>query len=124
MSSTIALLLQIVSILAANNSYWTRCGGAQNRTGLTDEELLPLLLSNNPTLTLEDLDYTLKCGLRKGALRQGIMGPACVLNGVTTGEYFVNTNMLYENNANSVFLQVVPGLPIPKAYRQMPFVIY
>jgi hypothetical protein len=123
-SLTLGLLSEIVTILAANNSYWVLCGGAQKRIGLSNTELLPLLLKNGPHWNIEVVDQILNVGLKLGTLRQQTTGPDCVTGIMTNGEYFINTNMLFENNANKYFKTIVPGLPAPKLFRQTPFVIY
>ena len=123
-SLTLSLLEEIVTILVSNNSYWALCGGAQNRTGLTALELLPILLNNGPHWDINLVEQILKIGLKFGTLRQQTTGPDCITGMTTNGEYFVNTNMLFENNINKYFQSILPKLPAPKLHRQTPFVIY
>ena len=119
MSSTdqkLALVGEIVALLYANNSMWCKCGGAQTRTGLTPEQLLPLLQASDPSVNWDAtlLDQMLAYGKRIGALRQQSIGSsACVLDVSASLQYFVNCNMLFENNLNRVFLSIIPGLPSP-----------
>jgi hypothetical protein len=110
---TLHLLAEIIVILSNNNSYWSLCGGAQNRVGLTSAELLPLLEDNNPIWTELLLSQILKIGLRLGTLRQQKIGSKCVTSSSTNGQYFINLNMLSENNINTYFKSIINNLPQP-----------
>ena len=123
-STNLNLLGEIVSVLAENNSYWSLCGGAQNRTGLTDEEILSILLTHGPHWDLILVQQILKFGLKMGTLRQQRTGPDCLTGAVTNGEYFINANMLFENNANNYFKTLIPGLNGPKIFSSAPLVRY
>jgi hypothetical protein len=123
-AASLALLSEMVSVLYQNNSIWALCGGAGTRTGLTSEELLTQLNAINSEWDAALVTVILRLGMRMGTLRQQRMGPSCVTGLVITGQYFVNWNMLFENNANAIFRTVIPNLPAPQLYTQHPFVIY
>lgn len=125
MSSTLLpLLAEIVSVLMATNSFWSKCGGAQDRVGLTNVQIYDALVQSDPNWSQTLVDQVLRYGMRLGTLRQQTTGPNCITGITTTGAYYINTNMLFENNANYYFQSMMSGLPAPQLHRQMPFVIY
>ena len=124
MSSSISLLSEMVSVLYRNNAIWVLCGGAGNREGLSPDDLLTQLNAINVEWDETLVTQILRLGMKMGALRQQRSGPNCVTGLVLTNQYFLNWNMLFENNANAVFRTVVPALPSPHLYPQHPFVTY
>lgn len=102
------LLAEVVQVLADSNAYWNKCGGAGTRTGLSFDDLLTTLQWTSSLLA-----SILQYGLKLGTLRQSTVGPRCLTGIESSGQYFVNTNMLYENNANTYFLSVLPWLHGP-----------
>lgn len=118
----LVLLNDVLSVLYRNNSIWALCGGAQKRVGMSPESLLESLGSGWDASTLNSV---LRYGKQIGALRQQMQGNGtCPTDVIPTLNYFINWNMLFENNINRVFLTVIPSLPQPHLHRQMPFVIY
>lgn len=119
------LLGDIVSILHARGANWCLCGGAVIDTGLTDEELLPLLQEIDPLWTIELVDKILSCGKKLGTLRQQTVGSAsCVLNVSAAPQYFINCNMLNENPLNYTFSPIVPNLPQRPFHKSQPQPMY
>jgi hypothetical protein len=123
-NTLLPLLAEIVSVLITTNSFWSKCGGAQDRVGLTNVQVYDALVQLDPNWTQTLVDQVLRYGMRLGTLRQQTTGPNCVTGIMTTGAYYINTNMLFENNANFYFQSMMSGLPAPKLHRQMPFIMY
>jgi hypothetical protein len=122
--TSLDLLTDILVVLKSTNSFWAKCGGAQNRTGQTPEEILVTLQEVDPEWTLSLVRSILKLGLQLGTLRQQMVGPDCLTGGSASPQYFINFNMLFENPTNKQFKDVISGLPEPSLQRNSPFIIY
>ena len=125
LSELIELLKPILTILKVQNSIWNRCEGSGNRTGLTPETILIQLQIIDSSWDLLTVQTVLNFGMKIGALRQQRYAsedpnqPLTCLQNITgpfttRNEYFVNCNMLFENNINTSFLSLLPFLCKPQ----------
>ena len=114
-SEYVELMSDILPLLNARGLWWKRCSGPPaNTTGITADELLPLLVNVDPIWDADLLNTVLRNGLQLGTLKQS-----------PPGFYYGNANMLGENGYNKVFLNVIPDLCAPvKGFTRQPFVIY
>lgn len=123
-SELIELLKPILTILKEQNSFWNRGEGSGNRTGLTPEIILTQLQLTDSSWNLTKVQTVLKFGMKIGTLRQQRYGTedpnqtlTCLQNitgpFTSRNEYFINTNMLFENNINTSFLSLLPFLYKP-----------
>lgn len=93
------LMSQMLPLFNSRGLWWKRCIGAGTLTGLTQDDLLPLLQNIDPIWTPDLLSSVIRQGIRFGTLKQ-----------FPVGTYLANAQMIIENPWNRVFLDVIPSL--------------
>lgn len=111
---------QILTVLYANNAYWNRCGGAEQRNGMTDEDLLTALNQSFPNTfwTLRQLRRRLQLGLRQGLFKtQNVNFSTCGAAAVAPlpplpfpTTYYANNAMAVERYPNHIYADIAPRL--------------
>ncbi len=122
----IALNREILTILYANDAYWGRCSGPENRPGMTFEPLLTALLDRYPTRmwNAELLNLLLNLGLRTGIFKTQQVNLATCQVQVDPPPlpqptpFFGNNSMVIERYTNKVYTDIAPRrICIPQCHR-------
>lgn len=122
----IALNREILSVLYQNNAYWTRCGGCENRPGMTFDPLLAALQTRFPNSIWDAtlLNLLLNMGLRTGIFKiRQINLATCQVQVVPPplpepSPFFANNAMVIERYTNKVYADIAPRrICIPECYR-------
>ena len=102
----------ILDVLLARGACWGKCLNCPQKgaAGVTLDELQQLSLtdSNGQVATSSLLNGVLALGLRFGTIRQ-----------TPIHTYFLNANMLFENNINYRFKSMLSGICEPKIERRI-----
>lgn len=112
----ISLNREILTVLYANNSIWTRCGGAENRTGTTFPPLLASLQQKYPNSMWDEnlLNTLLNLGLRYGIFKTRQINLATCAVQVELPPlpspiaFYANNAMVLERYVNKVYLDIAP----------------
>ncbi len=128
MSEQVALNREILQVLYANNAFWTRCGGPENRPGMTFEPLLAALRDRFPNTMwdAELLNLLLNLGLRTGIFKiRQINLATCQVQVVPPplpepNPFYANNAMVIERFTNKVYADIAPRkICIPQCHRKI-----
>lgn len=122
----VSLNREILAVLYAGNSFWSRCGGSESRKGMTSTQLLNALIERFPETAWHEelLSILLRTGVKSGIFKTRQINLAtCAVNVEVPPlpdptPYYANDAMVIERCTNKIYADLAPRhICIPQCHR-------